>query len=411
LWAKDPAPITKAYQRLQKGENFAVVSRELTQQGEVRSNLNCIPSGEVDPVLRKAVTGLKEGQHSTPFDLQKGKAIVLLTTDKHRRRAAALFEKGDFAQAEKELDIEVKLHPTHAASWHLLAMCRTARGDHQGALKAIDNAVAWSPRVTAALLHDKATILFTLGRRGDALFLFQRAFTLAPNSPRILSSLAWALAQEGRNLDKALKLARRAVELAPNQKRFQDNLSQIQRLEAGSPSPAAPAPKRMATKPVTSPKPQKTAITKKIAIPKTRSVPKPKAKASIQPKRPEPAPPPPPAPKKVASIARPQKTTPQVKTASVTQGRVGQAVFLQVSSYQARATAQREVKAWQRLGLKAWVEASQNSKNETWYRVLLGPYPDKSTARQKAQQFKQENKIRSYRLVLRPSGWAPPPEP
>jgi cell division protein FtsN len=86
-------------------------------------------------------------------------------------------------------------------------------------------------------------------------------------------------------------------------------------------------------------------------------------------------------------------------------------VFLQVSSYQARATAQREVKAWQRLGLKAWVEASQNSKNETWYRVLLGPYPDKSTARQKAQQFKQGNKIRSYRLVLRPKGWAPPSEP
>ena len=60
----------------------------------------------------------------------------------------------------------------------------------------------------------------------NAVRCYEKALTLAPDSPPALNNLAWLYANKGVNLDKALIYAEKANELAPNVPSFIDTLAE-----------------------------------------------------------------------------------------------------------------------------------------------------------------------------------------
>jgi Flp pilus assembly protein TadD len=229
FWSKKPALITQALERLAQGDPFMVVAREVARKHpkDSQANADCMRASGMDPAVLAVVKQLKIGEISRPFDLGGGTALVMRTTDQHRRKAQELYSKGRYSQAERELLRDLKLHPASAAAWHMLALTRTAQGNYKHALTALNKALVWSPG-NPAMLNDKASALANLGRYKQAVPVFEKALELDPKNPTIMSNLAWALTLAGKKPKRAEALAKQACQEAPKEARFWHTLGKVQ---------------------------------------------------------------------------------------------------------------------------------------------------------------------------------------
>jgi Flp pilus assembly protein TadD len=229
FWSKDPTHIKQALERLAQGDPFMIVARETARKHPKNSqaNADCMRASGMDPAVLAVVKGLKIGEISRPFDLGGGTALVMRTTDQHRRKAQEYYSKGRYGQAERELLRDLRLHPASSAAWHMLALTRTAQGNYKQALDALDKALVWSP-ANSAMLNDKASALANLGRSKQAVKVFEKALKLDPKNPTIMSNLAWALTLIRKTPKRAEALAKQACDEAPQEARFWLTLGKVQ---------------------------------------------------------------------------------------------------------------------------------------------------------------------------------------
>lgn len=230
LWSSDQKVILEADRLVKKGEKFALVARRMVgaHPQTTRSSLDCVGVEKLVPKLFEVAYRLKIGQVSRPFRISRGYALVMRTTDRYRRRGKLLYEARRYKLAEQQLLKDLALHPDSAAVWHLVALCRAARGDQKGALKALEQALTWAPG-DPGILQDKATALVYLGRVKEAIPLYEQALKRSPGNPVIMGNLAWALALARQDLDRALELALEAVKAAPKRGRLWQTLGLVRR--------------------------------------------------------------------------------------------------------------------------------------------------------------------------------------
>ncbi len=223
-------------ERLRSGENFLILARERYKDGETGPSVRCLAAADLEPEVLEAARKLDLGRVSPPLPLGEQAALVMRTTDEYWREGNQLYDAGRYEEAEKVLAKDAALNADGPA-WHLLAMARKARKDREGALKALDQALIWSP-LDPALINDKASVLLEMGRSDEALALYERALGLSPQSPLLMNNLAWALARQDRDLERAESLAHRATELEPDNASFWDTLGLTQQM-AGAHARAA----------------------------------------------------------------------------------------------------------------------------------------------------------------------------
>ena len=229
FWTKEPALIKQALERLAQGDPFMVVARDTARQHPKisQANADCMLASGMDPAVLSAARNLRIGELSRPFNLGGGIAMVMRTTDDHRREAQKLYAEGRYAQAERELLRDLKLHPASASAWHMLSLTRTAQGNYKQALNALDKALSLNPN-NPAMLNDKASALANLGRAKEAVPLFEKAMQRDPESPTIMSNLAWALTLAKKDPKRALALAKEACKVAPKEARTWHTLAKVQ---------------------------------------------------------------------------------------------------------------------------------------------------------------------------------------
>lgn len=80
-------------------------------------------------------------------------------------------------------------------------------------------------RIDVALLTGRVYYQLKKYTRGNKAF--EEAVTLAPKSPIVLSSYAYCLAEEGKELKKAVELSEQANKIAPNQPNVEDALGWV----------------------------------------------------------------------------------------------------------------------------------------------------------------------------------------
>jgi len=103
--------------------------------------------------------------------------------------------------------------------------CRRA-GDFQAALQHLEQARRLWPRSTA-VLHNLALVYDELGRTQDAVGVYEECLRLDGDDPVALNNLAFHLAENRGDLDRALTLAQRARQKMPSQLEFADTLGWI----------------------------------------------------------------------------------------------------------------------------------------------------------------------------------------
>lgn len=128
-------------------------------------------------------------------------------------RAFALLQRGRAAEAETIAREVARHHPGSGPAFHMLALCRKATGNLQGARQAFETALGLSPR-DPHLLGNFANHLSGTDQLDRAIELYRRALELAPEHAQGWLNYGLALEAHGDPAAAAAALER-AVALAP----------------------------------------------------------------------------------------------------------------------------------------------------------------------------------------------------
>jgi Flp pilus assembly protein TadD len=412
LWLRDAETADRIFKSVKGGEHFVDLAYKVTRAGPrvARDRTHCLNTDELAPVLIEASEGLAPGQVGGPVPLNQGWALVRVTTDYHFEKAKALIKERKYDEAEEALLLDLKLNPDNVVSWHLLGINRVSQGKLKPALEAFNKALGWAPN-DAALLNDRASVLWDLGQRDQAVADYRQALKLKPEAPFFMNNLAWALVESGGDLEQAEELARKACSLAPDRPRFWETLAQVQQAREKY-ALAVVSWHRAVVSGGTRPETDKLLIKSLKSLdhdtvarlirrpPQPAQVPQPKPEAAPKPKaETKPIPAPAAAPKETAkqtAAAKPPGPEKPLKPASAAEGK---GFFLQVASYRSLPLAQKEKVQWQKLGLACQVLPITLKNGGEWQRVLLGPLENKEAARNLGRKLKGQGKIKSYIIV------------
>jgi predicted O-linked N-acetylglucosamine transferase (SPINDLY family) len=128
-------------------------------------------------------------------------------------RAAALYERGRFEDAEAICERVLRRDPANAQALHLLGLAADRRGDHPRAAHLIESAVAADP--SNGLYHlNLGNAWRVLGRTDDALASYARATELSPDRFAAWFNLGQLLAERAEP-EKAVTAFRQAVRIEP----------------------------------------------------------------------------------------------------------------------------------------------------------------------------------------------------
>ncbi|HEY1494578.1 MAG TPA: tetratricopeptide repeat protein, partial [Candidatus Solibacter sp.] len=100
------------------------------------------------------------------------------------------------------------------------------KGDLAHAVTALQRSSALRPG-NAIVVSTLALVLDAMGRKADAAAKYRELLELSPNDGVALNNLAYILAENGGDLDDALKLAQHALQLLPDLPEVADTLGWI----------------------------------------------------------------------------------------------------------------------------------------------------------------------------------------
>lgn len=143
-----------------------------------------------------------------------------------RLEGVALIVAGEGSQAESRLRRAIEMNPNDMGSYQALARYLLGSGRRAESLATYEKAVEARP--------DSAPLRFTLGtlyeaenRRADAIAQYEEALRLDGTLAVAKNNLAYLLAEEGKDLDRALELAQQAKSEMPDSPNAADTLGWV----------------------------------------------------------------------------------------------------------------------------------------------------------------------------------------
>ncbi len=143
-----------------------------------------------------------------------------------RMKVRILYEQKRFADALEALEALRALHPTDVEPLLLISEMRASQKDFAAAEKAVDEALRLHPDSENAAFQ-QAYLQEMQGNREKAMELMEKFIGNYPDNALALNYVGYNLADSNRELDKAYKLIRRAVELEPDTDFILDSLAWV----------------------------------------------------------------------------------------------------------------------------------------------------------------------------------------
>jgi tetratricopeptide (TPR) repeat protein len=141
-------------------------------------------------------------------------------------KGQTLLRLGDSDGAERALRRAIELDPAFVPAYLTLAQNALRAGRLDAARELLQRALAQKPS-DAEALRMIGDVELRAGRADESIAAFDAALRVEPSSALSQSALARALAQTGRDLDRALDLARSARESDPMNADFAEALGRV----------------------------------------------------------------------------------------------------------------------------------------------------------------------------------------
>jgi len=207
------------------------------------------------------INGFQSPERAIP-NFEKALKINPVHAGGHYALGMALFQTKKYGDAENEFKESSRLDPDNPLPIYQRGLIYAAQGETEAALNTLSAAIAINPKFFVGYMS-RGELYMSLGKDHNALEDYSKVIELSPkianayiskgmiyqrnkrydeakeaylgairadaNSALAYNNLAWMAAEEGRDLDSALKWAKKAVELAPKVLDFQDTLGWVYR--------------------------------------------------------------------------------------------------------------------------------------------------------------------------------------
>ena len=213
-----------AYGRLEEG------TRKLTRANELSPG---------NPQVLRTLIALDRGVQEFDRALARARAAVEAKPEESELRellGEVLLAQGDPEEGAVELEKAVELEPRNVSAHIALSEVEVRKGDADATLASLERAVASVPE-SVELQYRFAQALDRLGRTSDALAVYEKTIALNPEFALAKNNIAYLLAENGGDLDRALELAQQAKEALPDDGNAADTLGWVL-LKRGLPSAA-----------------------------------------------------------------------------------------------------------------------------------------------------------------------------
>jgi tetratricopeptide (TPR) repeat protein len=186
-------------------------------------------SSQGDPL---ATAGLAEAYTAQS---EFGRAIDLLQAEEKKAPNSAVIgpllaftavRAGKYDTAISAYQSMLARSPKQAGLYRSLGEAYFAKGDYAHSIEALQQACALASNDGRAEMLLVAA-LDQAGRTGEVKAHMERALQLQPDNPVVLNNMAFYLAENGSNLDDALKFAQHAVQIRKDDPTFADTLGWI----------------------------------------------------------------------------------------------------------------------------------------------------------------------------------------
>lgn len=119
-----------------------------------------------------------------------------------------------------------ELNPGHAEAWYYAGTIYFRSEQHDSAAKALERSVEINPRNVDAL-GALALTYDSMKRREDSDRIYEQALRLDARNHVILNNYSYSLAERGIQLDRALQMAKEAVEKQPENSSYLDTIGWV----------------------------------------------------------------------------------------------------------------------------------------------------------------------------------------
>jgi Flp pilus assembly protein TadD len=168
-------------------------------------------NGQVDDEVRLelAQTLIDHGAHGTAMPILRD-TLTRHPEDPrlHLLLGTVLRDRGVYDQAERELNLALKLKPGMAEAVDGLGILYDLKGDHDAAKKAHDDAIALAPQ-EPKYRNNLGFSRYLAGNHEEAVAAYQEALRLDPAARTVYVNLGFALAAQGKD-DEALRMFRQS---------------------------------------------------------------------------------------------------------------------------------------------------------------------------------------------------------
>jgi tetratricopeptide (TPR) repeat protein len=156
------------------------------------------------------------------------KAVTEKPDDANLQRLSgiALLAAGQGPQAEARLRRAIELDPNNLAAYQGLAQYLLGSNRQEEGISTYERAVEAQPN-SAPLRFTLGTLYESTARRADAKLQYEEAIKLDPNLAVAKNNLAYLMADEGKELDRALDLAQEAKSRMPDSPNVADTLGWV----------------------------------------------------------------------------------------------------------------------------------------------------------------------------------------
>jgi tetratricopeptide (TPR) repeat protein len=138
----------------------------------------------------------------------------------------ARLAQGRLSEARKAFEQAQRLRPTWPIPYLDAGIACLRQKDAESAGRCFEEALRLAPDSVMGQLG-MADVCERRGQRDQAIEHYEKALAAQPDLPITLNNLAYALAQQGRDLDRALAMARRAVDRDPRSVSALDTLGWV----------------------------------------------------------------------------------------------------------------------------------------------------------------------------------------
>lgn len=177
--------------------------------------------------LGLAETQMSMGSHERGIEtLQKWKLSDAKSPEPPNILGMVYLADKRYDKALSEFDAALRISPKYAPALKNKGDAYSAKEDWPNAIKSYDAAIKTNPKYLEAYIR-LGTIYFQTQDTEKAMGAFRGSIAADPNFPPGYNNVAWLLAEEGKELDEAMRLVKRAIELRPGYADAYDTLGRI----------------------------------------------------------------------------------------------------------------------------------------------------------------------------------------